>query len=375
MTCGCHADERLAPLRAGGCPSFVPADLLAKLRANRDGAEFIGAVLGAIGASLVSSVVLAPIGAPIVAGAAGVVALANNCDGVETVKANARVAAEACRVGSTVCAVVGGILGTLGVGAATTTVVADAGVTITVAAGTAAGLELVALVLNRTQAVLEPIGKGRAPSFADVLAFTAALSVASVASQWQSKLDALVQFIGDASKTSAQFQAAVQRRGTGGTMAMRPTSDDVNLQAFATELLTRARNGDGKTTLDRFFMLYVATAPVGPLDRQVTGGPSAQVKTTVTSMWRAWRNAGHPTTPSAILNVMRPFIGRRAFFRTLEAAFAAVVYTPPSTPKNVNDRYNLDRITGPRNTTPPPDDEGGGLGLLVGVGLALKFLL
>jgi hypothetical protein len=349
--------------RAGassGCPPFVSADFQRALQDHRRDAELVATVFTVLGSGLVSSVVLAPIGVPIVAGAESLRFIANGCSTAEVMRSHCRAVRDACLL---VAALFGA-----GSGVSLLAMLTDAGVITSVASVTLAGIGAACASMAP---VFDGLSRGALPSWAVLqAAILAWATVGKVEAQVQSVLNVINIIIGD-----RDFQRAANAATKGATTRtpVRPTNDDVNLQLFANELLKRAQQGGTSATLDRYFSAYVAMT-----GNMVTGGPSAAVTYMVGNIWRAWRSAGHPTTGDGILAVLRRYLGTRAWFAALAAAYASpgsrtVIPKPsPSAGRGLTVRERVEN--GPRGTAPPPE-EGGGLGLLVGVGLALKFLL
>lgn len=157
--CGCGSSSHVVGVPGGAanaCPAFIPRDLVTSIQANRMAFDTLATVCEVVGASLTSSFVLAPVGAPLGAAGAALIAIGNGCNvDVGLLQGQARVAAAACTVGSLVAGI------------------AAAAFTVTVV-GSPVGATLAAIsgALSVAAPVLAAIGEGRAPRFSDVAALT-----------------------------------------------------------------------------------------------------------------------------------------------------------------------------------------------------------
>lgn len=196
----------------GGCPSFVPHELVAGLQQNRAAVEAFATFCEVAGNALVYA---GGIGIPIAAVGVTLSLIEGNCDAQGTLQSQARIAANGCTVGAVACGVGGTAAAVTGVGLP--------------AAG---ALAIAGAVFAALAPIFGALGEGRSPKLSDIAGGIGALgAMAGVDTSTLTSAASSLDKVGNevvkkpAVKTAAQGATAAQQR------AAKQPLEDAQLRA------------------------------------------------------------------------------------------------------------------------------------------------
>jgi hypothetical protein len=173
----------------GGCPSFVPSQLLSTVAQNRQAVDVVVALTETLGGAVpvIGPTVLAPVGLALSA-------LENGCDVASTFQAQCKLAAQSCTVASIACGV--------GATAATLSVAGIPGAPVFLGVGA---------VCAALAPIFGALGGGKAPKLGDVTNAAGALGTLTAAGISPADAKNIVQmlapFIGQVAASSPTFKA------------------------------------------------------------------------------------------------------------------------------------------------------------------------